>query len=166
MRMNRSWRWTAGIGAATLSAAVIGIPTDVLDTDLFTRMTPVRWWEYPVLALAAALTGLWVAIPRGTDTLRGGGGVVGATTATVFAVGCPICNKLVVGLLGVSGALGIWAPIQPVLAALSLAALAAAIVLRWRRRDRTTDTCAPDGTAATDGDSPARTNTIYTATRP
>ncbi len=145
MRSEQSWRWAAGVGAAALSALVIGVPTDVIDTDLFTRMTPVRWWEYPVLVLAAALTGLWVVIPRATGDLRGGGGVVGATTAAVFAVGCPICNKIVVGLLGVSGALGVWAPMQPVLAVLSLAALAAAVVIRWRRRDCTPDTCAPDG---------------------
>ncbi|MCA1836700.1 MAG: hypothetical protein LC721_10395 [Actinobacteria bacterium] len=149
MRSERSWRWAAGAGAAVLSAAVIGVPTDVIDTDLFTRMTPIRWWEYPVLALAALLTGLWVAIPRATVELRGGAGVAGATTAAVFAVGCPICNKIVVGLLGVSGALGIWAPIQPALAVVSLAALAAAVVLRWRRRDCTTDTCTPDSIAET-----------------
>jgi hypothetical protein len=156
MRSARPWRWAAGVGAAALSAVVIGVPTDMLDTDLFTRMTPIRWWEYPVLGLAAVLTGLWVAIPHGAGELRGGGGVVGATTAAVFAVGCPICNKIVVGLLGVSGALGIWAPIQPILAVLSLAALAAAVVIRWRSRHCTTDTCAPqnlDADARRGGDS-------------
>jgi hypothetical protein len=63
--------------------------------------------------------------------------VVGATTTAVFAVGCPICNKIVVGLLGVSGALGVWAPLQPALAVVSLAVLAAAVVLCWRRGDCT-----------------------------
>jgi hypothetical protein len=107
-------------------------------------MTPVRWWEYPVLALAALLTGLWVGIPRATGETRGGAGVFGATTAAVFAVGCPVCNKIVVGLLGVSGALGVWAPFQPVLAVLSLAALATAVMIRWRARPcDSTDRCAP-----------------------
>lgn len=144
-RNEQPWRWIAGAGAAALSAVIVGVPTDIIDTDLFTRMTPVRWWEYPVLVLAAVLTGLWVAIPRATGEKRGTAGVAGATTAAVFAVGCPVCNKIVVGLLGVSGALGVWAPIQPLLAVLSLAALAAAVMIRWRRWTCTAETCEPNG---------------------
>lgn len=33
----------------------------------------------------------------------------------MFAVGCPACNKIAVILLGTSGALNLWAPVQPVL---------------------------------------------------
>ncbi|WP_309235347.1 hypothetical protein [Amycolatopsis sp. SID8362] len=140
------------MGAAALSALAVGVPTDVLDTPFFTRMTPVRWWEIPVLALTVALTGLWVAIPRPAGDLRGRGGIVGSVTAAVLAVGCPVCNKVVVGLLGISGALGIWAPVQPALAALSLAALAAAVVVRWRRRGCGPEDCAVDVTAKTSSD--------------
>nr|WP_239070907.1 hypothetical protein [Amycolatopsis sp. SID8362] len=135
-----------------MSALAVGVPTDVLDTPFFTRMTPVRWWEIPVLALTVALTGLWVAIPRPAGDLRGRGGIVGSVTAAVLAVGCPVCNKVVVGLLGISGALGIWAPVQPALAALSLAALAAAVVVRWRRRGCGPEDCAVDVTAKTSSD--------------
>ncbi len=34
----------------------------------------------------------------------------------VFAIGCPVCNKLVVLALGFSGALAYFEPIQPALA--------------------------------------------------
>ena len=44
------------LGAGLVSALLIGVPTDVIDTPLFTRMTPVRAWEYPVLAHTALLT--------------------------------------------------------------------------------------------------------------
>jgi hypothetical protein len=47
---------------------------------------------------------------------------------TVLAVGCPLCNKLVLAVLGSSGALAVWAPLQPVLA---LAALAIAARACW-----------------------------------
>jgi len=40
---------------------------------------------------------------------------VGASVLATFAIGCPICNKLVVALLGVSGALTCWAPLQPLI---------------------------------------------------
>jgi hypothetical protein len=137
------WRWRRGLLATVLSALVVGVPTDVVDTDWFTRMTPVRWWEYPVLALTAVLTGLWFAIVRAGSDERGRAGVLGTTFLSTLAVGCPVCNKIVVGLLGMSGALGVWAPVQPVLAVLSLAALGAAVVVRWRRRACTPDSCAP-----------------------
>jgi hypothetical protein len=133
--------WIKGIGVAAVTAAVVGIPTDVLDTDYFTRMTAVRWWEYPVLTLTAVLTGLWAIIPRPPGDVRGQFGVTGAVTTTIFAVACPVCNKIVVGLLGLSGALGVWAPIQPALAVLSLAVLGAAVVIRWRRRACSTVAC-------------------------
>jgi hypothetical protein len=137
------WRWGRGLLAAVLSALVVGVPTDVLDTGWFTRMTPVRWWEYPVLALTAVLTGLWFAITRAGADERGRAGVLGTTFLSTLAVGCPVCNKIVIGLLGVSGALGVWAPIQPVLAVASLVLLGAAVIVRWRRRACTPDSCAP-----------------------
>ena len=137
------WRWRRGLLAAVLSALVVGVPTDVLDTDWFTRMTPVRWWEYPVLALTAVLTGLWFAIVRAGSDDRGRAGVFGSTFLSTLAVGCPMCNKIVIGLLGMSGAVGVWAPVQPVLAVLSLAALGAAVFVRWRRRACTVEGCAP-----------------------
>jgi hypothetical protein len=60
------------------------------------------------------------------------GGV--ASFGAFLAIGCPVCNKLALLLLGTSGALSIWAPIQPVLGALSLTLLAATVVWRLRLR--------------------------------
>lgn len=139
----RSWHWRRGIGAAALSVVIVGVPTDVLDTGWFTRMTPVRWWEYPALVLTAVLTGLWFAIVRAGSGERGGVGVFGSSVLSAFAVGCPLCNKIVLGLLGVSGALGVWAPIQPLLALASVGLLGAAVIIRWRRRACAPDACLP-----------------------
>jgi hypothetical protein len=41
----------------------------------------------------------------------------------LLAIGCPACNKLVVMLVGTSGALSLWAPLQPALAIGSIALL-------------------------------------------
>ena len=60
------------------------------------------------------------------------GGV--ASFGAFLAIGCPVCNKLALLLLGTSGALSIWAPIQPVLGAASLALLTATVVWRLRLR--------------------------------
>ena len=52
---------------------------------------------------------------------------------TAFAVGCPVCNKLVIAVLGTSGAMSVWAPVQPGLAVLSIVGLA------WTLRRRLTN---------------------------
>ena len=136
----RSWpprRWVVAITATVLAALVMGVPTGIVHTSLYTRMTPVTWWDYPVWAVSAALIGLTAATyVKAGDTVPGGAQrstrTVGATVLSTFAIGCPICNKLVVALIGVSGALTYWAPLQPVLGLLSLALLATGLVLRLR----------------------------------
>ncbi|MBM7509630.1 hypothetical protein JOE61_003444 [Nocardioides salarius] len=124
----------AGI-AAVVTALVIGIPTGIIETSLYQRMTPVLWWNYPVWVLSALLTGLLVATYVRDPALpvpasQGGKTLVGSMLS-LFAVGCPICNKLVVMAIGVTGALNWFAPIQPVLALGSLGVLAYAL---WARR--------------------------------
>ena len=94
----------AAAAASVLTAAAVGIPTDLLPNPWFQRMTPVRTLDvvlWPLVSISVgALLGTY-ALPRsrGTDGLAGGagGGLLGA-----FAVGCPVCNKLVVTVLGVS----------------------------------------------------------------
>jgi hypothetical protein len=49
-----------------------------------------------------------------------------------LAVGCPVCNKLVVLAIGISGAMSYWAPVQPFLAVVSLVLLG--FVVRRRLR--------------------------------
>ncbi|MHB1874156.1 MAG: hypothetical protein ACYCPF_04790 [Streptosporangiaceae bacterium] len=62
-----------------------------------------------------------------------------------FAVGCPVCNKLVVLAAGVSGALSYWAPVQPFLALVSVAVLAYAARRRLRGTRRCTVPAAGSG---------------------
>ncbi len=62
------------------------------------------------------------------------GGV--ASFGTFLAIGCPLCNKIALVLLGTSGALSIWAPIQPILGAASLLLLVGTVA--WRLRMRAT----------------------------
>jgi hypothetical protein len=138
----RSWtlrHWSAAAVGAVLAALLVGVPTGIIETPFYTRMTPVLWWNYPVWAVTAALSGLlvatYVATPR-ADTPEGGKAMTGGLLS-LLAVGCPVCNKLVVAAVGVSGALTYWAPIQPVLALISVGLLAYAL----RRRLRTQAAC-------------------------
>lgn len=144
LRVGASWlrtwsarRWLVASATGVLSALVIGVPTGIVQTSLYTRMTPVTWWNYPVWTLSAVLIGLTAAtyvrdrdaVPAGPDRSRR---TIGAALLSTFAVGCPICNKLVVALLGVSGALTYWEPIQPVVGLLSIALLATGLAVRLR----------------------------------
>lgn len=43
--------------------------------------------------------------------------------ASYLAIGCPVCNQVVVALVGTSGALSLWAPIQPLIGLASVAVL-------------------------------------------
>ena len=130
-------RWIAAAIGAVVAALLTGVPTGVVATSLYTRMTPVTWWDYPVWAVSAVLVGLIVATyvpiagarPEAPDRSRR---TIGATVLTTLAVGCPVCNKLVVGLIGVSGALNYWAPLQPALGLLGIGLLGTALAVRLR----------------------------------
>jgi len=129
-------RISVGGIAAVLTALAIGIPTGIIQTSWYHRMTPVLWWNYPVWAISAILTGALVATYVRDPALQlqatqGGKTFVGSMLS-LFAVGCPICNKFVVMAIGVSGALNWFAPVQPVLAAGSLGLLVYALVARRR----------------------------------
>lgn len=135
-----SWparRWFVAVLTGGVAALVMGVPTGVVETGFYTRMTPVTWWNYPVWAVSAVLVGLMAATyvraggisTAGPDRSRR---TVAATLLSTFAIGCPICNKLVVALIGVSGALSYWAPLQPILGVMSIAVLAAGLAVRLR----------------------------------
>lgn len=113
--------------AATLATAaalvVTGIPTAMIDNSWFTRMTPITWWSYPAWIVSAILVGLLAATYVGNPQAGGVKSAAGGGLLTTLAVGCPTCNKLVVMALGTSGALSIWAPLQPLLALASIALL-------------------------------------------
>ena len=57
---------------------------------------------------------------------------IGGSVLSLLAVGCPICNKVVVMAIGVTGALNVWAPMQPLLGVLSV------FLLLWALRRRLT----------------------------
>ena len=143
-------RWPArrivtAVVAGAAFALAVGVPTGLVPTPVYTRMTPVLWWNYPVWAASAVLGGLVVATyvrrpqdraPRSGASTASGGGVLAA-----FAVGCPVCNKLVVAELGASGAMTFWASLQPILGMVTVLLLAWAL----RRRLRNEYACSVGG---------------------
>lgn len=147
----RGWRrrqWVTAALGALATAVVIGVPTDVIPNPLFGRPVDVTWWSPPVLVITAVLGGLMLATYVATPGTPGtpGQDAMGSLSAAdrpgriasvggllgFLAVGCPVCNKLVVVALGTSGALSWFAPLQPILAVASVVVLAVALRARLR----------------------------------
>jgi len=121
-------RWVAAAAVAVLVALVTGIPTDLVPTSLFRRMTPIPWWSWPLWVATAILAGLLAgSYVRDHRERLGTASSLGGGVMSFLAVGCPICNKLIVAALGVSGALSYFAPVQPLLGVAGLAVLLSAL---------------------------------------
>jgi hypothetical protein len=133
--------WAAGLVVAAVAFTAVAIPTAIIPNPIFGRQVVVRWWDPVVLAVSSVLIGmLWAArrSPAGSPvepaeaSARKRSLVGGALT--FLAVGCPTCNKLVLVVLGTSGALSWFAPVQPILGVAAVVLLAVTL----RRTLRTT----------------------------
>lgn len=117
--------WAVTALAAAIGLVVIGLPTAIYENPFFVRMIPVRAQDYVIWVVSSVLIGLIVGSYFAGGSVSGEGKALSGGGLTVFAVGCPICNKLVVLLLGVSGALQWFAPIQLYIG------IASVILLGW-----------------------------------
>lgn len=138
--------------AALVVAVLIGYATVLIPNNLFSRDIPPTWWDHPVWIITSLLTGVLIATyvrPAGSaqsDTVTeadnlnaqheanrqdrsGKLGMFGGFLAW-FAVGCPVCNKIALLVLGYSGAMTWFAPFQPVLAVTAMLFSGVAVV--WR----------------------------------
>ena len=136
--MLRTWstrRWLTAAVATIVVGLLLALPTELIPNPVFTRMLPTEWWNYPVWVVSSVLAGLlaatYVRDGRTVDERPSRQGSVGGVL-TFFAIGCPVCNKLVVLALGTSGAMTWFAPLQPVLAVGAMALLAVALRSRLR----------------------------------
>jgi hypothetical protein len=142
MRLWPARRWWAALIGGVLTMLAVAIPTAVIPSPIFGRAIEVTWWSYPVVIVTGILGGLLVAtyvrmspavveepaaaVERDRPMTIGAiGGLV-----SFFAVGCPVCNKIVLIALGASGAVTWFAPIQPYLA------LASVVLMMWALRAR------------------------------
>ncbi len=144
VEQSRAWSLrhvVVALGAGVLIALMIGLPTDVIPNPVFGRPVAVTWWSYPTLLVTAVLGGLLAATYVGArsgapasldemDAPTRRGGIAGLLS--FFAVGCPVCNKLVIVALGTTGARQWFEPVQPLLAVASIVLLAWALRARLR----------------------------------
>lgn len=137
----RGWearRWVVAVATAIGTILFVGIPTVLIPNPWFGREIPPTDWAWPSLIANAVLAGLVAATyvrrkDAAAPEAKGGKLSVIGGFATFFAVGCPVCNKLVLLALGYSGAIQFFEPVQPYLAVGATLLLAWAFVVRVRK---------------------------------
>ncbi len=135
-------RWWIAVGAGLAVAVLVALPTAVIPNPVFGRAIGVTWWSYPVVTVTGILGGLLLAtyVREGTsdpdpvddDVDRASRLGMAGAVVSFFAVGCPVCNKLVLLALGATGAVTWFAPIQPILALASVILMVVALRIRLR----------------------------------
>lgn len=132
LRLSDPVTWGIALLGAGLTLVLVGIPTAMIDTPLFTRMTPIRPQDYGIWIVTGILGGLLVGTYALSLRARISGRAMSGGILAYLAVGCPICNKIVVALIGTSGALTFFAPLQLYLGLASVALLVWALRRRLR----------------------------------
>lgn len=131
--------WLRALPIALVAAVVIAVPTSLIDTGIFYRPIPPKGLDYVILAITALLIGLIFAIrPEPSDeSVRQEARSLGGGFVSLLAVGCPVCNHIVVALVGTSGALSWWAPVQPIVGVLAIGLLLWTLRMRLRTYELT-----------------------------
>ena len=137
-------QWGVAVSGTFATLLLLGLPAVLIPNGLFAREIEPTWWSYMVWIATSILSGLVMATyvrgaaedPQTPGDGDGRRGIVGAALAW-FAIGCPVCNKLVLSALGAGGAMTWFAPLQPLLA------VAGTVLLAWalRSRLRTANSC-------------------------
>ncbi len=152
----RFFAWAVAWTAVSLVA--FGLVAAIIPNPIFGRQIPPEPFAIAVWLVSAPLMGLLGAtytagmLPAATgatpitplllqpagDASERRGATIGtaASFGAFLAIGCPVCNKVALILLGTGGAMTVFAPVQPLIGAASLMLLAGTLAWRFRLRTR------------------------------
>lgn len=142
----RPRRWIAAFLGTVASFVLLGVTTAVIPNPVFGRSIAPTDWALEVLVITSVLAGLlfasYVRNEAPSDSGTAGSletadkgsriGTAGGVLA-YLAIGCPVCNKVVLIALGSTGAVQFFAPVQPYLGAIGIGLLAFALLFRLNR---------------------------------
>ena len=119
-----------GAAAAAAMFVALGTVAALWNNPFFMRMTPTGGFEVALLLLQSVLAGVYVALPQSACGKRtaGAGAIIG-----FLGIACPVCNKLLVLLIGSALLLEYYEPMRLYVALGGAALLAAAVWLKLAR---------------------------------
>jgi hypothetical protein len=120
------------VAVAVVMFVCLGTVAALWDNPFFMRMTPTSGFEVALLLLQSALAGIYMGLPHGRCGKRtaGFGAVIG-----FLGIACPVCNKVLVLLVGSSLLLEYFEPARLYVALAGVLFLAAAIRLKATRKE-------------------------------
>lgn len=121
-----------GAAAAVAMFVALGTVAALWSNPLFMRMTPTSGFEIALLLLQSVLAGIYVGLPQSTCGTRtaGAGAVIG-----FLGIACPVCNKVLVLLIGSTLLLEYFEPIRLYVALGGAVLLALAVWLKLSRTE-------------------------------
>lgn len=137
----------AGLALGVAVLLAFGLGTGIIPNPVIGRMLAPEPFAIATWVASAPLAGFVLAtylVPKASTVpvielpARRDGSTAGTIGgfAAFLAIGCPLCNKVALVLLGASGTMSFFAPAQPFIAAASLALLAATLLWRLDLRAR------------------------------
>jgi len=119
-----------GAAAAAAMFVALGTVAALWTNPWFMRMTPTGGFEIALLLLQSVLAGVYVGLPRSPCGKRtaGAGAIIG-----FLGIACPVCNKVLVLLIGSTLLLEYFEPARLYVALAGAVLLAAAVWLKLTR---------------------------------
>ena len=119
-----------GVATAVGMFVVLGTLAALWTNPLFMRMTPTSGFETALLLLQSVLAGVYVGLPQSPCGKRtaAAGAIIG-----FLGIACPVCNKVLVLLIGSALLLEYFEPARLYIALAGSALLAAAVWVKSTR---------------------------------
>jgi hypothetical protein len=130
MRATSARGLARGSAVAAAMFVALGTVAALWDNPFFMRMTPAGGFEVALLLLQSVLAGVYVGLPQSPCGRRsaGAGAIIG-----FLGIACPVCNKVLVLLVGSALLLEYFEPLRLYVALGGAALLALAVWLKVSR---------------------------------
>ncbi|MBI2670425.1 hypothetical protein HYX18_00380 [Candidatus Woesearchaeota archaeon] len=121
-----------GIMTALAIFVFLGMISVLVPNPFFKRMTQIYFYDYIFLVLTSLLLGAYIGLwyYKKNSSSMCNYAAAGEATGGFFSFGCAICNKLLIWVLGLSGVVSYFMPIQPILGVISILLLAYVVYLQ------------------------------------
>ncbi len=139
--------WAAAVAGGIGTLLVVGLGAALIDNPVFGRQLAAREQDYVFWAITAVLGGLIIGTYALAPMMDEGKAASGGFLSFI-AVGCPICNKVAVGLLGTTGALNAFGSSQLFIGLASVALLGWTLLIRAQA---VVEGCPVDGAIGQEG---------------